>query len=170
MISCVMESRDVWRLGGRSLASHFCAFETISVTVSISLLPALIWTADVTNDTSIPGVSHYCHHDGRGQHILGMWTMSPWLTVLLITIHDWEEAYSGAYGALWAVLGLMCEVNYHWIIRPRRIWAMIINMHHSDWNTVTSQFRYPGMCRTRHFLPNKEKYKCLLMLMIYSNS
>lgn len=90
--------------------------------------PPAYWKAeDVTHLSR--RVSHCRSWDGKGQDLLGMWTVSPWLTPALITIHHWEQAYSQAYGFSRAALSLMVK----WIIRPWHIRVLIINMRHADW-------------------------------------
>lgn len=80
-----------------------------------------------------PRVSHCRSRDGKGRDLLGLWTLSPWLTPALITIHHRERAYSQAYGFARAALSWMVK----WIIRPRHIGVLVINMHDADWKNHT---------------------------------
>lgn len=96
--------------------------KTVSVSTSVVLFPPVLWLAalhieklrmwPVTHLS--PRVSHCRRWDGNGRDLLGMWTVSPWLTPALITIHHWERARSQAYGFSRPALSSVVK----WIIRP----------------------------------------------------
>lgn len=93
-------------------------------------------------------VSHCCSWNSKGQDLLGMWAVSPWLTSALVTIHQWELAYSQAYGFTRAAFSWMVD----WLISSWHTRLLIINKRHADWKHHT---RLAVCISSRHVPPNK---------------
>lgn len=126
-----LSNRDVYLISGTSfmLSSCYAAKNTIFCLPLLWLAHPQIEKLRVWPITHLfLRVSHCCSWSSEGYDLLGMWAVSTWLTSDLITIHQWEQAYSQAYRLTCAAFSWMVK----WLISSWHIRLLIINKHHTD--------------------------------------